>query len=91
MREWERLKGLLWLGNVYQALQGVQSVELDLDAAVATGGHGTARKRLKAVEEFHPAIMHHHSFRPTYGACYPARERKTCTSSEAFGSSASLS
>jgi len=37
--------------NVYKALQVVQSVEIDLDAAVTTSGHATARKLLKAVEE----------------------------------------
>lgn len=39
-----------------RALQVVQSVEMALDAAVATNGHATARKLLKAVEEFHTYI-----------------------------------
>jgi hypothetical protein len=49
VRNLERLKWYLWHGNVYKALQVVQSVEMDLDIAVATSGHGTARKLLKAV------------------------------------------
>jgi hypothetical protein len=35
VRELERLKWFLWHGNVYKAVQVVQSVEIDLDAAVA--------------------------------------------------------
>jgi hypothetical protein len=56
VRELERLKWYLWHGNVHKALQGAQSVEMDLDAAVAASGHDTARKLLKAVEEFHTYI-----------------------------------
>jgi hypothetical protein len=35
MRELERLKWFLWHGNVYKALQVIECVEMDLDAAVA--------------------------------------------------------
>jgi hypothetical protein len=48
IRELERLKWFLRHGNVYRALQVVQSVEMDLDAAVANTGYATARKLLKA-------------------------------------------
>jgi hypothetical protein len=34
----------LWHGNVFKALPVVQSVEMDLEAALATSGHGTTRK-----------------------------------------------
>jgi hypothetical protein len=60
---------------VYKALQVVQSVEMDLDAAVATSGHGTARKLLKAVEEFHTYIANNQGFIPNYGERYWAGER----------------
>ena len=53
VRDLERLKWYLWHGNIYKALQVVQSVKMDLDAAIANDGHATARKLLKAVEEFH--------------------------------------
>jgi hypothetical protein len=56
LRSLERLKRFLWYGNVYQALQVIQSVEGDLEVAVASSGDGTARKLLKAVEEFHTYI-----------------------------------
>ena len=75
VRELERLKWYLWHGNVYKALQVVQSVEMDLDAAVATSGHATARKLLKAVEEFHTYIENNGGFIPNYGERYRAGER----------------
>jgi hypothetical protein len=56
VRNLERLKWYLWHGNVFKALQVVQSVEMDLDAAVANDSHATVRKLLKAVEEFHTYI-----------------------------------
>ena len=40
-KELDRLKWFLWHGNVYQALQVLQSVEGDLEVAVATSGDGT--------------------------------------------------
>jgi hypothetical protein len=53
----------------------VQSVEMDLDAAVATSGHATARKLLKAVEEFHTYIANNQGFIPNYGERYRSGER----------------
>ena len=78
MRELERLKWFLWHGNVYRALQVVQSVEMGLDAAVANSSDATARKLLKAVEEFHTYIENNKGFIPNYGERYRAGER-ICT------------
>ena len=75
MQDLERLKWYVWHGNVYKALQVVQFVEMDLDAAVTTSGHGTARKLLKAVEEFHTYIANNQGFIPNYGERYRAGER----------------
>jgi hypothetical protein len=75
VRDLERLKWYLWHGNVYKALQVVQSVEMDLAAAVATSGHATARKLLKAVEEFHTYIENNGGFIPNYGERYRNGER----------------
>jgi hypothetical protein len=75
VRDLERLKWYLWHGNVYKALQVIQSIEMDLDAAVATSGHATARKLLKAVEEFHSYIENNKSFIPNYGERYRYGER----------------
>jgi hypothetical protein len=75
MRDLERLKWSLWHGNVYKALQVVQSVKMDLDAAVATSGHGATRKLLKAIEEFHTYIDNNAGFLPNYGERYRYGER----------------
>jgi hypothetical protein len=75
VRNLERLKWYVWHGNVYKALQVVQPVEMELDAAVATRGHDTARKLLKVVEEFHTYIANNQGFIPNYGERYRAGER----------------
>ena len=74
-KELERLKWFLWHGNVYQALQVIQSVEGDLEVAVATSSDSTARKLLKAVEEFHTYIENNAGFIPNYGERYRHGER----------------
>jgi len=74
-RSLERLKWFLWHGNVYQALQMVQSVAMDLEVAVATSPDATARKLLKAVEEFHTSIRNNAGFIPNYGERYHHGER----------------
>jgi hypothetical protein len=74
-KELERLKWFLWHGNVYQALQVIQSIEGDLEVAVATSGDGPARKLLKAVEEFHTYITNNAGFIPNYGERYRHGER----------------
>jgi hypothetical protein len=75
VQELDRLKGYLWHGNVYKAWQVIQSIEMDLDAAVATSGHGTARKLLNAVEEFHTSIENNGGFIPNDGERYRAGAR----------------
>jgi hypothetical protein len=75
VRDLERLKWFLWHGNVYKALQVVQCIEMDLDAAVANDGHATARKLLKAVEEFHTYIENNQGFIPNYGERHRHGER----------------
>ena len=74
-KELERLKGFLWHGNVYQAFQGMQSIEGDLEGAVATSEDATARKLLKGVEEFHTYIANNATFIPNYGERYRNGER----------------
>jgi hypothetical protein len=74
-KELERLKWFLWHGNVYPALQVIQTIEGDLEVAVATSHDGTARKLLKAVEEFHTYITNNAGFIPNYGERYRHGER----------------
>jgi len=73
--ELERLKWFLWHGNVYQAFQVMQSIAGDLEVAVATSEDATARKLLKAVEEFHTYIKNNANFIPNYGERYRHGER----------------
>jgi hypothetical protein len=75
IKEWDRLTWLLWHGTVYQALQVMQSVEGDLEVAMATGGDGTARKLLKAVEECRTSIPNKAGFLPNSGERYRHGER----------------
>lgn len=75
VQELERLKWFLWHGNVYKALQVVQSIAMDLDFAVATCSDATARKLSKAVEEFHTYIENNKGFIPNYGERYRNGER----------------
>ena len=56
-------------------LQKITDLTMDLDVAVAATGDGTARKRLKAVEEFHTYIDRNRAFILHYGERYRAGER----------------
>jgi hypothetical protein len=71
----ERLKWSLWHGNVYKAFHKIATLVMDLDVAVATTGDGTARKLLKAIEEFHTYIERNRAFIPNYGERYRCGER----------------
>jgi len=51
---------------------------MNLDVAVANDGHATARKLLKAVEEFHTYIENNAGSIPNCGECYRQGER-ICT------------
>jgi hypothetical protein len=75
--ELERLKWFLWHGNVSKALGVVQSVEMDLDAAVATSRDNTARNLLKAVEALQTCMVSfpiktlNHELRAVFRRWYP--------------------
>ena len=75
VRALERLKWSLWHGNVYKAFQKITDLAMDLDVAMATTGDGTARKLLKAVEEFHTYMDRNRAFIPNYGERYRYGER----------------
>src|SRR5262249_1366471 len=74
VRALERLKWSLWHGNVYKAFQKLTDLIMDLDVA-ATTGEGTARKLLKAVEEFYTYIERNRAFIPNDGERYRYGER----------------
>jgi hypothetical protein len=56
LKSLESTKWYLWHGNVYQALQHLEWVEMDLDAAGFERDDEVIAKLFKAVEEFHTYI-----------------------------------
>lgn len=67
LKSLESIKWYLWHGNVYQALQHLEWVEMDLDAAGFERDDEVIAKLFKAVEEFHTYIRNNGSFIPNYG------------------------
>ena len=62
-------------GNVFQALQQVSFVEMDLEGAAFESQDETTRKLLKVVEEFDTYLERNRSFIPNYGGGYWNGER----------------
>ena len=56
LRQLERIKWFLWHGNVYKALQVLQSVLFDLEMAAFERDDAKIGKLWKAVQEFHTYI-----------------------------------
>jgi len=72
----ESIKWYLWHGNTYEALQHLESLEIDLDAAVDEGNKNSViRKLLRAVEEFHTYITNNQAFITNYGERYRQGDR----------------
>ena len=71
----ESIKWYLWHGNVFQALQHLRYVEMDLEGAAFESQEETTRKLLKAVEEFGTYIERNQACIPNYGERYRNGER----------------
>jgi hypothetical protein len=71
----DSIKWYLWHGNTYEALQHLESLAMDLDAAVEEDKDTTTRKLLRAVEEFHRYIANNQAFIPNYGERYRQGDR----------------
>jgi hypothetical protein len=71
----ESTKWYLWHGNVFRALQEIESISMDLDATGAETADATIRKLLKAVEEFQTYIEKNAGFIPNYGERWRYGER----------------
>ena len=72
----ESIKWYLWHGNTYEALQHLETLEMDLDAAADDENKdATTRKLLRAVEEFHTYIANNQTFIPNYGERYHQGDR----------------
>ena len=67
LKNLERIKWYLWHGNVFQALNELQSLETDLDAAAFETKDENARKLLKGVEDLHTYVERNREFVPNYG------------------------
>jgi hypothetical protein len=69
------IKWYLWHGNVFQALQHLRFLEMDLQSAAFESPEETTRKLLKAVEEFSTYIERNGGFIPNHGERYRNGER----------------
>ncbi len=71
----ESIKWNLWHGNVFQALQHLEFLEMDLDAAALESDDERTRKLLKAVKELHTYVKNIRPFIPNYGERFRHGER----------------
>jgi hypothetical protein len=76
LKDLESIKWYLWHGNVFKALDELQGLEMDLDAATFETKNEAARKLLKGVEELHSYVERNRQFIPNYGERYRNGERK---------------
>ena len=71
----ESIKWYLWHGNVSKALDELQGMEMDLDAATFETKNEATRKLLKGVEELRTYVERNRQFIPNYGERYRNGER----------------
>jgi hypothetical protein len=72
---------LPWHGNVFRALQEIESITMDLDVAAAERSDNKVQKLLKAVEEFQTYIEHNAGFIPNYGERISTARRPSSSTS----------
>jgi hypothetical protein len=75
LRQLERTKWFLWHGNVFQALQVLTSIHLDLEMASWERDEVRIGKLCKTVQEFYTFIDRNRAFIPNYGERYRSGER----------------
>jgi len=75
LRQLERTKWFLWHGNVFQALQVLTSLPLDLEMASWERDEVRIGKVCKTVQEFYTFIDRNRAFIPNYGERYRSGER----------------
>jgi hypothetical protein len=66
-KDLESLKWYLWHGNVFQALQTLDGLPMDVESAAFETKDETARKLLKQIEELHTYVERNPAFIPNYG------------------------
>ncbi len=67
LKSLESTKWYLWHGNVFRALEEIESIEADLETAALESSDEVSGKLLKTVEEFHTHIQNNEAFIPNYG------------------------
>jgi hypothetical protein len=75
LKQLESIKWYLWHGNMFQALQKLQNLEMDLDAAACDSKNESIGKLLKGVQELHTYVERNQKFIPNYGERYRNGER----------------
>src|SRR6266446_4927354 len=75
LKDLERIKWYLWHGNVFRALNELQSLEMDLESAAFESEDEKARKLLKGVEDLHTYVERNREFVPNYGERYRNGEK----------------
>ena len=74
-KQLESIKWYLWHGNTFQALNKLESLEMDLEAAAYQSKNDNTRKLWKGVEELHTYVERNQQFVPNYGERYRNGER----------------
>jgi hypothetical protein len=75
LKDLERIKWYLWHGNLFQALNELQNLEIALDAAAFESKNEHSQKLLGGVEELHTYVKRSQEFVPNYGERYRNGER----------------
>ena len=71
----ESIKWYLWHGHAFQALNQLESLERDWEAAAYESKHDHTRKLRKGVGELHTYVERNQQFLPNYGERYRKGER----------------
>jgi hypothetical protein len=69
-KDLEPIKWYLWHGKIFQALNDLQSLENDLDAAAFESKDENSQRLLKGIEELHTCVERNREFVPNYGERY---------------------
>ena len=75
LKNLESLKWYLWHGNVFQALQTLDGLQMDVESATFETKDETGGKLLKQIEELHTYVERNQAFLPNYGERYRHGER----------------
>ena len=75
LKVFKSIKWYLWHGNSYEALQHLDTLEMDLDVADEESKKSATHKLLRAVREFQTYITNNQAFITNYGERYRQGDR----------------